>query len=167
MLDVLALHLGVGTEPAFFRDLVRALGLLAALGIGVWVALRWDTGSRRTALAGVAAAGSAFVLLSPVVHLWYFLMLPPFLATQRLRPHLMGALVGVSMLLGLVAPLDSSLHGAYYAIVLGSMTVALLLPVLLLTRGARESVARVVAPLAALDSLAPLTPATPAELEPL
>jgi hypothetical protein len=46
--------------------------------------------------------------------------------------------VAVSLLLGLVAPLDSSLHGAYYAIVIGCMTVVLLLPVLLLTPKARE-----------------------------
>lgn len=158
ILDFLALHLGLPTGPAFFRDVVRALGLLAALGIGAWVALGWRTGERRTAVAAVATAGAAFVLLSPVVHLWYFLMLPPFLATQRLRPHAMGALVGISMLLGLVAPLDSSLHGAYYAIVLGSMTVALLMPVLLLTRSARESVARVVAPLAPARAPADVAP---------
>lgn len=148
VLDFVALHLGLGTEPALFRDLVRALGLLAAAGTGAWVALRWPSGNGTTAIAAVVATGAAFVVLSPVVHLWYFLMLPPFLATQRLRRHATGALVGVSLLLGLVAPLDSSLHGAYYAIVLGAMTVALLLPVLLLTRSARESLARIVAPLA-------------------
>ncbi|WP_408897982.1 polyprenol phosphomannose-dependent alpha 1,6 mannosyltransferase MptB [Nocardioides sp. R1-1] len=148
VLDWVALHLGLDTGPALFRDLVRALGLLAATGTGAWVALRWRTGSRRTAVAAVAAVGAAFVLLSPVVHLWYFLLLPPFLATQRLPRHATGALVAVSVLLGLVAPLDSSLHGAYYAIVLGCMTVALLLPVLLLTAPARERLARIVAPLA-------------------
>ena len=133
VLDWLALHLGLGTHPAFFRDIVRGLGLLVALGVGGWVALRWQTGSRRTAVVAVAAVGGAFVLLSPVVHLWYFLLLPPFLATQRLPRRALGALVAVSVLLGLVAPLDSSLHGAYYAIVIGCMTVVLLLPVLLLT----------------------------------
>jgi hypothetical protein len=138
VLDWLALHLGIGTRPALFRDMVRALGLLAALAIGGWVALRWETGSRRTALAAVATVGGAFVVLSPVVHLWYFLLLPPFLATQRLPRDAAGALVAVSLLLGLVAPLDSSLHGAYYAIVIGCMTVVLLLPVLLLTPKARE-----------------------------
>jgi hypothetical protein len=148
VLDWLALHLGLGTEPAFFRDLVRAVGLLTSLGVGVWVALRWETGSRRTAIAAVATVGGAFVLLSPVVHLWYFLLLPPFLAAQRLPRYATGALVAVSVLLGLVAPLDSSLHGAYYAIVIGCMTVALLLPVLLLTPPARERLARIVAPLA-------------------
>lgn len=144
VLDWWALHLGLGTDPAFFRNVVRALGLLLALGIGARVALTWRTGERSTAVSGVALIAAAFVLLSPVVHLWYFLMLPPFLATQRLSRHATGALVAVSLLLGLVAPLDSSLHGAYYAIVIGCMTVALLMPVLLLTRAARERVARIV-----------------------
>ncbi len=148
VLDWLALQVGLGTDPATFRDLVRGLGLLATLGTGAWVGLRWPTGSRRTALAAVAAVGAAFVVLAPVVHLWYFLLLPPFLAAQRLPRHATGALVAVSVLLGLVAPLDSSLHGAYYAIVIGCMTVALLLPVLLLTPPARERLARIVAPLA-------------------
>lgn len=152
VLDWLALHLGVGTHPALFRDLVRGLGLLVVAALGAWVALGWRTGSRSTALAAVAAVGSAFVVLSPVVHLWYFLMLPPFLATLRLPRHATGALVAVSVLLGLVAPLDSSLHGAYYAIVIGCMTVALLLPLLLLTRPARERVERIVAPLAPAGS---------------
>ena len=144
LLDWLALHAGLGTGPALFRDVVRALGLLAALAIGVRVALGWRSGERQVALAAVATVAAAFVLLSPVVHLWYFLVLPPFLATQRLHRHAMGALVGISVLLGLVAPLDSSLHGAYYAIVLGCMTVALLLPVLLLTRSARDTVSRII-----------------------
>ncbi|KRA30862.1 hypothetical protein ASD81_15240 [Nocardioides sp. Root614] len=148
VLDWGALHLGLGTDPAMFRDLVRALGLLVALGVGAWVVLRGPTGSRPAALGAVALTTAAFVLLSPVVHLWYFLMLPPFLATQRLPRHATGALVAVSLLLGLVAPLDSSLHGAYYAIVIGAMTVALLMPVLLFTRVARERLARIVAPLA-------------------
>ncbi|MGB0191601.1 MAG: hypothetical protein ACPF9W_11610 [Nocardioides sp.] len=60
------------------------------------------------------------------------------------------------MIAGLVAPMDSSLHGAYYAIVLGSMIVAILAPVLLWTRGARERVERIAA--AHLPGLADLVP---------
>jgi hypothetical protein len=145
VLDWLAALAGAGTEPALFRDLLRAIGLLAAFGLGGWVALGWRSGSRSTAVAGVATVGAAFVVLAPVVHLWYLLMLPPFVATLRLPRHATGALVAVSLVAGLVAPLDSSLHGAYYAIVLGCMTVALLLPVLLLTRVARERLARIMA----------------------
>lgn len=148
VLDWVAALLGADTEPARFRDLVRAVGLLAAVGVGAWVALRWRCASRSTAIAAVAAVSAVFVLLSPVVHLWYFLLLPPFLAPLRLPRQATGALVATSVLLGLVAPLDSSLHGAYYAIVVGCMTIALLLPVLLLTRPARERLGRIVAPLA-------------------
>jgi hypothetical protein len=43
---------------------------------------------------------------------------------------------------GLVVPLDSSLHGAYDAIVLGRMTLAVLLQLLLLTRRARGRIDR-------------------------
>ena len=43
-----------------------------------------------------------------------------------------------------MAPLDSSLHGAYLTIVLGSMFVALLVPVLLLTRRGRERIRHIV-----------------------
>jgi len=55
----------------------------------------------------------------------------------------MGALVSLSVILGLVAPIDSSLHGAYYAIVLACMTLAVLVPLLLLTRRARDRIDRI------------------------
>lgn len=153
VLDRLAGLVGVGTGPAFFHDMVRAAGLLTALGIGAWVVLRAPTGSRSTAVRTVAVAASALVLLSPVVHLWYFLLLPPFLLTQRLPRVASGTVVGLSVLLGLVAPLDSSLHSAYEVVVLATMTACLVLPVLLLTRPARERVARIVAPRVAAGSV--------------
>lgn len=148
VLDSVAGAVGLGTGDEFFRGLLRAIGLVAATGIGAWVTLRWPTADRAAAVAAVATTTAAFVVLSPVVHLWYLLMLPPFLATLRLRRHATGGLVAVSLVAGLVAPLDSSLHGAYLAIVLGCMTVALLLPVLLLTPAAREGVERIAASLA-------------------
>ena len=40
--------------------------------------------------------------------------------------------------------MDSSLHDAYYAIVLGSMIVAMLVPLLLLTRRSRTRIERIV-----------------------
>ena len=142
-LDFLALHLGLGLEPSTFRDLVRGLGEIAILGVVGWVALRWRTGDPGAAIAAVAAVAGAFVVLCPVVHLWYFLVLPPFVATLRLARLPMLALLSLSVILGLVAPLDSSLHGAYYAIVLGCMILAVLLPVLLLTRRARDRMDRI------------------------
>lgn len=143
VLDWVALHLGLGLPPATFRDFVRGLGLLAMVVAVVAVALRWRTGDRTAAVSGVATAAAAFVALCPVVHLWYFLVLPPFLATLQLGRTALSALIAVSVVLGLVAPLDSSLHGAYYAIVLGCMTLAVLLPVLLLTRRARDRIDRI------------------------
>ncbi len=44
---------------------------------------------------------------------------------------------------GLIAPLDSSLHGAYIAIVVGSLLVAALVLVLLATRTARERLEKI------------------------
>ncbi|WP_370289240.1 polyprenol phosphomannose-dependent alpha 1,6 mannosyltransferase MptB [Nocardioides sp.] len=150
-LDWMAGLVGAGLPPATFLTAVRALGLLAALALGAWVLLRRPTGDRGVALTATALTVAAFVVLSPVVHLWYFLLVSPFVAVLRLPRAAVGAFVGVSLLTGLVAPLDSSLHGAYYAIVVGSMTVALLMPLLLLTRGARARLAPVLASLAPSD----------------
>lgn len=80
----------------------------------------------------------AVVALSPVVHLWYLLWAVPFLAVQRLGRGATVALVAVSLVGGMVAPMDSSLHGAYLAIVIGSLVVAAVAVVLLVTRRARE-----------------------------
>jgi hypothetical protein len=142
-LDRVALHVGLGLPPATLRDLVRGAGLLVMVGVAAGVALRWRTGDRSTAVSAVAVVAGAFVLLCPVVHLWYFLMLPPFLATMRLGRSAIGALIATSVVLGMVAPLDSSLHGAYAAIVLGCLALAVLLPLLLLSRGARGRIDRI------------------------
>ncbi|GAB2970899.1 polyprenol phosphomannose-dependent alpha 1,6 mannosyltransferase MptB [Nocardioides montaniterrae] len=139
-LDGLARLLGLDTPAALFRNAVRAIAMLAALGMIGWVALTARTGGRAGALRAVAVTTGAFVLLAPVVHLWYLLLIPAFLAPLRLSPPAARALVAGSVVLGLVAPLDSSLHGAYEAIVLGSMLVAGLTGVLLLTGRARTRI---------------------------
>ncbi|RHW28199.1 hypothetical protein D0Z08_04225 [Nocardioides immobilis] len=143
VLDWVALQLGLGLPQATFRDFVRGLGLVGIVGVAAGVALRWRTGDRAAAVGAVATVTAAFVVLCPVVHLWYFLVLPPFFATLQLGRTALSALIAVSVILGMVAPLDSSLHGAYYAIVLGCMTLGVLLPVILLTRGAREQIDRI------------------------
>ena len=142
-LDGLAGLVGLGLGEDAFRDTLRTLGIVAALAVCAWVALRGRTGDRSYAIASVALTGGVFVVLCPVVHLWYFLLLPPFLVTLQLGRHAMSAVLVLSVVLGLVAPLDSSLHGAYLAIVTGCMTLAVLVPVLLLTRRARESIDRI------------------------
>ncbi|CAB4703707.1 unannotated protein [freshwater metagenome] len=143
LLDDVAGVLGAGLAPATFLGLVRGLGLLVIAGVAGWVALRRPTGSRPSALASVALVVATMVVLSPVVHVWYLLWLPPFVAVLRLPPLGTWGLVGASTVFGLVAPLDSSLHGAYTAIALGSVLVALLVPVLLLTTGARRRLDRI------------------------
>lgn len=141
--DWLARVFGLGLAPATFLDLVRNLGLLATVGFSGWVALRWSTGRGAAALMAVAATVGVMVAMSPVVHIWYFLWVAPFVATLQLSRVAMTGLLAASLVLGLVAPLDSSLHGAYLAIVLGCMLVAALVPILLLTRRARERIDRI------------------------
>ncbi|WP_067435199.1 polyprenol phosphomannose-dependent alpha 1,6 mannosyltransferase MptB [Nocardioides jensenii] len=142
-LDWSAQHLGLGSEPAWFLDRVRHLATALSLVVVVALALRAPTGHRKGAVHTTVVLVAATIVLSPVVHLWYFLWLVPFLACLRLSRLAGSALVAVSVVLGLVAPLDSSLHGAYLAIVMGCSYVALLVPLLLLTRRARERLEKI------------------------
>ena len=144
-LDLLAGWLGSGLEPETFLVLVRRLAMLAALVIALWVALRWPTGSRAQAVSATALLMSAVILLSPVVHLWYFLWALPFLAVLRLPRTGAVGLLATAVISGVVAPLDSSLHGAYLAIVVGSLLATGLVLVLLATRKARERIDRIAA----------------------
>lgn len=131
--------------PATFLDLARLLGMVATVVVLGVVALRWRTGEATEAVRALALVTGVTVLLGPVVHLWYLLWVVPFVALLRLPRLGSAALMAVSVLAGLVAPLDSSLHGAYLAIVLGAMLVAALTPVLLLTRRARSRLERIAA----------------------
>jgi len=144
-LDWTAGLLGLGLEPATMLDLVRQVGTLGILAMVGWAALRRPTGDREAAVVTAAALMGLIVLLSPVVHLWYLLWALPFLAVLRLSRTSLGGLLAAAVVGGLVAPMDSSLHGAYYAIVLGSVMVAVLTAVLLLTPAARLRVERIVA----------------------
>ena len=49
----------------------------------------------------------------------------------------------LSLVLGLASPLDSSLHGAYLAIVWGCLLLAAITPLLLATRAGRDRVDRI------------------------
>jgi alpha-1,6-mannosyltransferase len=121
-----------------FHGVVRVAGGTAALGFSAGLLLTRPTGRREVALAVCGSSILVVVVLSPVVHLWYFLWALPFLATRQLSRGTATALVALSVVGGLVAPLDSSLHGAYEVVVLGVMLVAGLLVLLLLTRSSRE-----------------------------
>lgn len=125
------------------RDLTRQIGSVIVLAVAAVMMLRAETGSPRAAVRAAAVTVGVLVLLSPVVHLWYFLWVLPFVAALPLRrPHLTG-LVAVCLIAGLVAPLDSSLHGAYAAIVTGIMWAVTATLILLLTRAARERLQRI------------------------
>ena len=91
-------------------DAVRFVGVTAALGIAGWAALRAPTGNPAAAVRTTALVTLAIVVLSPVVHHWYALWTAPFLAVVRLPARWESALVSVLGLIGLVAPLDSSLR---------------------------------------------------------
>lgn len=134
------------TGLAVFHDAVRLAGLAAALALAAWSLLARRTGRRDVALAAVGTLMLGLVLLSPVVHLWYFLWAVPFLAARRLSRAASTALVALSVVGGIAAPLDSSLHGAYVVIVFGSMLAALLAGLLLLTRRSRDRLARITSP---------------------
>lgn len=136
--------LGLGTDPAYFLGIVRQLGTLASGLVAAGVALRWPTGSPRRAVEAVALTVGVLVLLSPVVHLWYLLWPLPFLAALPLRRAPLLVVLAVSIIAGLVAPLDPSLHGAYEIIVWACVIIALLLSGLLLTRPARTRLERIV-----------------------
>lgn len=144
--DAVAGWLDPAAPEAAYLSLVRLAGTVATVAVAAWVALRWTTGSRSASVSAVALVTGTVVALSPVVHLWYLLWVLPFVAALRLSRVAMTALVALSVVLGLVAPLDSSLHGAYLAIVLGTMLAGVLVCVLLLTPGARARVRRIAAP---------------------
>ncbi len=142
-LDQVADRLGAATTPDTFLGLVRTLAQVVALAFVVRLAFTWSTGDRARAVSAVAATTGVLILLSPVVHLWYLLWALPFLAAMRLpRLGTLGLLAGV-VVSGVVAPLDSSLHGAYLAIVIGSLLATALVLVLLATRTARERLERI------------------------
>jgi hypothetical protein len=140
-LDLVARLVGVSTSDGTFLDLVRLLAQVAVVGVVLRVLATHPAGDGRAAVRALAVVVLAVVALSPVVHLWYFLWAVPFVAVQRLGRGAMTSLVAVSLVSGLVAPMDSSLHGAYLAIVIGSLVVAAAAALLLLTRPARERVA--------------------------
>ena len=142
-LDAVAGWLGLGLRQAFLLDHTRTVATLVSFTFAVWVALRWKTGSHASALKAVAWIVGVLLLCSPVVHIWYFLWLIPFVAPLRTSRLGTFAILAVSLIVGLVAPLDSSLHGAYEVIVVGCAWLAVLIGVLLLTTKSRQRLERI------------------------
>lgn len=139
-LDSLASFAGLGLAPHTFADAFRSVAAVLGVVLVGWFALRWPTGSRVQALRGTVVLVGGFLLTLPVVHLWYLSWVVPFLGSLRLPRAASVVLVAVSVMGGMVAPLDSSLHGAWMLVIMGSMYVALVATVLLLSRRGRERI---------------------------
>jgi alpha-1,6-mannosyltransferase len=92
----------------------------------------------------VALVMLTVVVLSPVVHHWYLLWCVPLLAVCHLGPRASAALLHVSWLLALVAPLDSSLEGAGTVIVMAVLLVGAV--ALLVVHGHRSAQRRATEP---------------------
>lgn len=133
----------VGLPEATMLDLTRTAGSVAAVVLTAVVVLRAPTGGRREALRALVVVLAATILLSPVVHLWYLLWVLPFAACLRLPRAGTAVVLVLSLVLGLASPLDSSLHGAYLAIVWGCLLLAGIAPMLLATRAGRDRVDRI------------------------
>ena len=91
-------------------DLVRTLGLLAALAVALHAGRSAPTGDPAVAVRVAGLVVLALVALSPVVHPWYALWALPFLAAADLGARAHSALVAFVGLAGVAAPLDSSLE---------------------------------------------------------
>jgi hypothetical protein len=101
---------GLDLPGPYAVEAVRTIGLLLALAVAAHAALRTPTGDPAAAVRSAGVVALAVVVLSPVVHPWYALWVLPFLAAAPLGLRARSTLVVLAGLLGLVAPLDSSLE---------------------------------------------------------
>ncbi len=106
----------------------RLIGMLVTLAVLATVALR---SSVHHAVRAVGIGLLVLVLLGPTAHDWYFLWCLPFLAVARPGRRVVTLLVGVSVILTIAAPLNSSLRGALVPIVVTTSLVLIVLGVLL------------------------------------
>ncbi len=148
--DQVAAALGLGLDRHAFADALRTVASVVSLVLIAGVAAYWPAGDRRKALEGATVLMGGFLLTLPTVHLWYLLWVTPFIAALRLPRAVSMVFVAVSVVGGMVAPLDSSLHGAWLLIIMGSMYVALATGILMVSRRGRERLAHIAeVPLAA------------------
>jgi alpha-1,6-mannosyltransferase len=101
-------------------QLVRLLGILTAVTLIAVLGLR---SSIHNAARAVGIALLAVVLLGPTAHDWYFVWCLPFLAVARPGRRLTTAIIGVSTILTIAAPLNSSLRGAVIPILVTTSLV--------------------------------------------
>jgi len=109
-------------------QLVRLAGILSAVGLIAVLGLR---SSIHNAARAVGIALLAVVLLGPTAHDWYFVWCLPFLAVARPGRKLTTALIGVSIILTIAAPLNSSLRGAVIPILVTTSLVLVVVGCLL------------------------------------
>ena len=88
----------------------HVVGAVLLLLVAVGVVVRWPARSSGDVVRAAAAVMSATVLLSPVVHYWYFLWCLPFLACAVLPRRYQRVTLAVTLTLGLLAPVDLSHH---------------------------------------------------------
>ncbi|MFI5690656.1 polyprenol phosphomannose-dependent alpha 1,6 mannosyltransferase MptB [Kribbella sp. NPDC051586] len=120
--------LGEDTAAAQALQIVRLLGMVAALGLIAWLSLR---SSIHYAARAVGVALLAVVVLGPSAHDWYFLWCLPFLAVVRPGRKLTTIITAVSLILTIAAPLNSSLRGATIPILTTTaLVIAAALPLL-------------------------------------
>jgi alpha-1,6-mannosyltransferase len=115
--------LGEDTAAQQALQIVRLLAMLIAIGLIAVLGLR---SSIHNAARAVGIALLALVQLGPTAHDWYFIWCLPFLAVARPGRKLTTALIGVSIVLTIASPLNSSLRGAVIPIL---VTTALVLVV--------------------------------------
>jgi alpha-1,6-mannosyltransferase len=120
--------LGEDTAAKQALQIVRLVGMLTALGLIAVLGLR---SSIHNAARAVGIALLAVVLLGPTAHDWYFVWCLPFLAVARPGRRLSTTLVGVSIVLTIAAPLNSSLRGAVIPILVTTSLVLVVAATLL------------------------------------
>ena len=101
------LHLVHEVHPAL---LARQIGVLLLALVAAWVLLRSRLDSPRHAVAATGTVLLAAVVLSPVVHYWYFLWCVSVLACVPWRRPAAAAVVALVTALGLTAVADHALH---------------------------------------------------------
>ena len=145
-LDGTATLLQMGLPSRLFTVVLRDVGSAGILVCAAYAALRLPTGRPGAAVRAAAFVALTSALLGPSVHLWYLLWALPFIGALPLRPRVMSAFVALSLIFGLTAPMDTSWHGIYVAVIGGSALIGLLLAAILLSRDGRRSMLRISAP---------------------
>jgi hypothetical protein len=109
----LSTQLGVHVGALFGLHLVAPAHLLAALVLAAivgYVVLRAPARSAVDVVLAAASVMTAAVVLSPVVHYWYFFWCLPFLACAAMSRRFRRTAVAMTCALGLLAPVDLTRH---------------------------------------------------------